>query len=279
MSTSNLEKLIPSKTKHSVSEVIFTLILANPIVNTKDFNDLLKDGSALHGKFQNFKNNPSINVKFKVEANSSDLQPQISQNGDDMFSIEAFKDGKLSWLIRYLSSNINPSLMNALSIHNLDYENWHDFFEENFAYMKAIGNVEQGIFVNSYGLTYIDQFNWTEAKLPTMQSIFNDESKYLPKLLFETEGVWSFTATHTRKVDENMVNEYTNVGITQIAENNFNIYLLHQSSSNFITPQKLKELCVDKDNLKKITTKMHNLNKEFLLQTLTDEICDKINLK
>ena len=145
--------------------------------------------------------------------------------------------------------------------------------------MDVLSEFDKGLFVTGYSLNYIDQFSWLDINLPEMHVIFNDKGNYLPKLLFETKGVWTFTSTQNRVIDEQMVLEHTNIATNQVAESNYNISIVHNAASMFSEPKNLNELCEERAALKNFANKMHQLNRDFLSQTLNDEILVLIGLK
>jgi uncharacterized protein (TIGR04255 family) len=269
-----LKHLIPHKKDHSISEAIFSVFLSSPIVKPQRFEELLKIGQPLSGIFQNFQFNEGVQFGVSMKPNQN---PEISQKktGQDGFMMEAYSEGKIDWVIRSLQiGNVY-----TVSIHCLNYSNWEFFYNKVFSFLEILSNFEKGLYVTGYSLNYIDQFNWLNDELPDMKVIFNDTSKYLPHLLFETKGVWTFTSTQNRIVDSQYVLEHTNLATNLVAIGNYNISIVHNAASMFPEVKSLTDLCDEKEALKRFADKMHGLNRDFLLQTLNSEVLALIGLK
>ncbi len=279
----DITKLIPFKDKHSVSEAIFILFLTNPIVNSRNFDRLLWKDAPLHEKFQKFSLQMGVNLAFPPSEQLPsggalpNLLPKISGVEQNGFIMQAFLDGKPSWVIRYQPSAL-PGTYHMLTFHSLVYEDWDLFYEEVFNYIKIINEFEPGIFVSGYALNYVDQFNWHGEELPVSE-IFNHTSRYLPNLLFDSKGIFNSSGTFSHKIDNALIAEGYMVGANQIQLNEYNIFITHQSSRSFDAPQKLSDICASNEQLRGLAAKMHQLNKDFLLQTLVKEICERVGLK
>ncbi|MDI9365649.1 MAG: hypothetical protein QM541_11910 [Flavobacterium sp.] len=274
----DIAKLIPAKKNHSISEAIFSLFLVNPIIASKRFRELLMDGQPLSKNFQRFKENKSVALSFSIKSSKegnlhSELHNLEPKETEDGFVMEAFSEGKLAWFIRY------DPLMPVLSIHSFMYSNWNEFYESVFTYLKAISDFDNSIYVSGYALNYVDDFDWIDSLLPNMETIFNKGGRYLPPLIFEAREGWSFSANQVRNLENTLVLEHTNVSINSTTGSSHKITLSHHAASDFTEYKSLTTLCLEKTELKTFANKIHNLNKEFLKETLTQAICSKIGLK
>ena len=275
----DIKYLQPFKGKHSVTEVIFSVYLANPIINPERFGDLVKKGGGLFENFQNFKllTGVKLDVKFTPQG-TEPVQHNLSKTGNDGFSIEKFKDGKLSWLINYQPSN-SPDRKgdDLLKIHCLDYEDWHSFFEESISLLKTISAFED-LYISGFSLYYLDQFYWNDVNLPEMECIFKKGSPYLPQLLFDAKSTWNFISNISRTINQRLIAENTNIGSNVTLDKRYTIYLFHNASNIFDQFKKLSQLINETADLKTLANDMHTSNKDFLKQTLTSDVQKAINL-
>lgn len=274
-----LEKLIPfnGNGNHSISEAIFSVILPNKILEPKRFEALIKDDGLLKDKFQSFKILETTNINFNV--NFNDLQPQFTsefgKSGENGFQFEGYREGKLTWLIRYLPSQ---SSVNILSIHCLDYSRWNDFYTNVLQFLNGLSTIDNGIFSSGFSLNYIDQFDWVDEQPMPCKNIFVNNGTYIPKRIVETEGAWNYTLNYQTKVDVHMVLEHINLGTRKVMPGKENIFIAHTAVMGFSSPKNLKDMFQNSSELREIADKMHDLNKNFLKNVLVDEISTKIGL-
>jgi uncharacterized protein (TIGR04255 family) len=276
-----ISSLKPFNSKHAISEVIFSVYLASPIINSVRYESLVKDGGALSGNFQNFKVLTGIQLNMVIPPKDLEksMESGIIKTGNDGFNIEKFKDGKLSWVISYQPSEPPTAGQDLLKIHCIDYDGWSSFFNEIVALLKKISEHED-LFIRGYSLYYLDQFFWTQIELPEMKYIFKKGNLYLSDLFLNTKGVWDLASNTNRSVDGKLVTENVNIGIRKNfnKDGNYLIYLFHNAATMIDEYKSLKELLMGQE-LKKLADQMHTLNKDFLGQTLTDEVQILIGLK
>lgn len=265
--------LKPHKGKHAITEVIFSVYLASPIINSQRYKALVEEGGKLAGKFQNFKPATGINFNMKITKGTLETPVQTNVNTEG-FQIQKFKDGNMHWVISYQPS-LTPG-QDLLQIHCLEYPGWNNFFNEVVVLLKNISDFED-LYIRGYSLYFLDQLNWIKNELPDMSKIFK-KGLYLSDLFLETKGVWNFQSNTHRPIGDKLISENTNIGVNQISDNNYLVFLFHHASTMFNEYKSLGHLLEDA-GLKQLADEMHTLNKTFLGQTLTDEIQKLIGLK
>jgi len=266
------DKLIPFSKDHSISEVIFTLFLVQPLILPERYGKILEtEGNTLSNYFQEFKK--IVSQEFGFMFNQENTPVIDSKNNSKIvgFEFRKFSEGKLKKVFR-LNNEPNPMLV----IHDLEYTRWADFYTDIDLIFNGVNDFDQNIFVRGIGISYIDQFTWNDNVYPEIKSIFK-ENKYLPNLVFEARNNLNFSTNHNREVEKCIYAENISVNINQVSENSFNISLIHNAVEN-IELISLNDL-LKGPLFKDLSTKIHNLNKDLLKDILKEDVLDIIHLK
>lgn len=275
----NIDALKPVGNGHSISEVIFSIVLASPIINSSRYKALIEGGGPLSTEYKNFRITTGIKVNMIIgPAGIKPPKADYSKTGNDGFTIEKFDEGNLTWLIAYQPNNDETHLgQNLLRIHCLNYTRWETFFIEVIKLFGIISGFER-LFISGYSLHYLDQFKWEGTELPEMQYIFKKDNYYLSNLFLDTKGPWNFASNTNRTIGGKLITENTNIGTNQFDSNNYIIYLFHRAATMFDEFKDLGQL-LKEEELKQLADEMHTLNKNFLKETLNQNVQDLIGLK
>lgn len=266
------DKLIPYTESHSISEVIFSLFLVQPLIKPERFEKIFQaENNTLQNYFQEFK--PIISQEFGFTFNNEN-SPTVDPRANKIvgFEFRKFAEGKLKKVFN-LNNEPNP----ILAIHDLEYSRWAVFYPEIDKIINGFKNFDSNMYIRGIGISYVDQFTWNDKNYPDIKSIFKS-NKYLPEIIFESKNNLNFSTNHTRVVEDCLYSENINVNINRITKGSFNISIIHNAIENIIDFKSLDDLF--KDNfLKECSTKVHNLNKDLLKTILQDDVLSLINLK
>jgi|JI6StandDraft_1071083.scaffolds.fasta_scaffold77533_2 uncharacterized protein (TIGR04255 family) len=253
------EFLIPIKGQHSIGEAVFTLFLAQPILRPERYSSFKE----LKDKFHQFNN--TVNIGIELNQNQKNLTLKGSEKSINGFRFNSFLEGKLDWI---LIGNNNTATIN---IHALNYDRWQGFKEKILEYIRLIEQYDKSLFVRGVGLTYIDRFTLTDKQLLKCETIFNQNNKYIPSLIFDNDSMWNTNVNISR----NNIIENINV---LIKENNQDIDLnvIHNVAFNLDTELTLEDFC--SSQIENLSDRLHVYNKEFLKNIFKEEVQKIINL-
>lgn len=270
-----IKNLIPFTKNHSLSEAIFTIFLAEPIIKPEKFEELILTGN-FKNTFHEFKRGIKHDLNFTFSEKNTTYQ--LNNSEITGFTFEKFELDKLEWAI--IGQN-EP--YPHIAIHCLNYIRWANFIESTIPLLKTLGSFDsKGLKVKAFGLNNIDQFNWVGTKFPRIKRIFNENSEYLPKKFFEAQGDFNFTlnqniSTSSDKTSLKYV-ERLDVFAKSIAEGNINLGIIHNVIRELDELTDLLELIEDNNMFLQPINWAHQQNKTVLKELLTEPVKNLIKL-
>ncbi len=262
------EVLKPVSGKHSIKEAVITLFLATPIIKPERFEVLIKE--QFKETFQKFESFGQVQIQFKgKEGGKVETTAPVTQENVG-FKFQRFEDGKTVVALQ----GINDLLRNFISYHSLNYSKWTSFRTDFKTVIGIISNFHPNLFVNAFSLHYIDEFIWdSKTEIETVK-IFNEESTLLPKEFFGCRlNNYQFTTIKNNKFEyfdrlEIKVEETAKKIIT-ISHN-----VIQNLNDNFALDELIKN--ADFEEMLDIA---HTHNKKTLVNILTKEVCDLIDIQ
>lgn len=262
MSVSN--NLVPISGDHSIKEAVLTVFLASKILKTKDFGALM--GNGFKGVFSQFEPIETNKITFENQNLSIIGEP------DAGFKFVKFNNqGKQSEVLR----GINEENRFFISFHSLDYKGWTSFRDNFMDYLQKLNTFRPGNFVKAYSLSYLDQFDWIQKETYEASKMFREDSKYLPKVFFETKDT-SYNYGNLKKEDDGTT--YSDQLLINISDKIIgkDITINHNKAATFNDVIMLGDLL--KDKFRTDLDRVHESNKEVLKDLLQNEVCLKIKI-
>jgi uncharacterized protein (TIGR04255 family) len=261
---------------HSISEAVFVVYLANEIINPERYKKLLKDSNGFFKDlFDEYKDVYSHGIPINVENGEPNIDGEI-ENVVTGFSFKKFLAGKPEWIIN-ANNRPNPHI----AIHCLNYKRWIPFVEFIDGIINALSPFDSGIFIKAIGLNYVDQFNWIGGSNIDFRLIFNEESAYVPSIVYSRGDDWGFTINVNTEINElDKMVHICKLYSKRISKQNLNIGIIHNNVYEYNKPIRITELIENKSLLDyEPLNGLHIANKDFLKELLTKEVLDIINLK
>ena len=177
----------------------------------------------------------------------------------------------------------------AISIRNTSiviscgkYTRWDEIWEKSKNYFKLILPLLADKTFTLVGFECIDEFiisdtsNWKDE-------LFSSSSKYIPSNIYELNDLWH--SHHGFLINDNVPVEHktlNNINVNYISESGVSlinkIQIRTQHQSRLKQPVKYSKDFFE-DIADKIMNKNHKFNKELMVDLLSEEMCNRINLE
>jgi uncharacterized protein (TIGR04255 family) len=282
-------KFRPVNNAHAIAEVIFYCVFSpdfdnsviNRLINLRDIENIksfLPKERLIKGALQNI----DLDSLEKTRLTVSDIGIELQRINPD---------GTMSWMLRTTS--------NSISVHCLNYTRWNEVWEKarNFLHIafNQIG-VSSNLF-SSVGLQYIDRFEFIGNPSDYNSELLLKRSDYVHNKAFCSAERWHCNIGWFDKFDEqsnndnfkfeclnqlDLVSGYGQVSgskrIMVTISHNQVISLLDSNDDIDVLSFGGDAPSQEDSLLNKTFAKLHQNNKQLLLDILTDDIAKQINL-
>lgn len=266
-----MNNILPCNDKNSIDKVAFILTFLEPINDS-----MINQAINLHQTNRKiFDELPRMQLQNTLTLQVGE-QVQFTPNsplalGGVIFD-KVLPDGKSEWFINISNGSI--------IIGNGKYTRWDNIWEQAKNYILAFSSIFQGLTLASVSIEYVDIFT---INTPTgnqwKNELFNQNSKLLPKSIWELDDFWHVHQGHfinkTYKILNNINVNYSREDFGQ----QYKVVLSTQHRAILNSPITLSE---DDTLVKEVEIYMqanHLLNKEVLCDLLSTDMCDKLNLR
>lgn len=274
-----LDNLLPSQKNHSISRVVFSFFLAQKILQPEKFKDLLLGN--VFNRFQKFQVTQEHGILFEqvitqgeTTVSTNSIAPKT--NG---FIFQSFTQGEREYVLKLENRNSeNPSNnLSVISVELYKYIDWNSFILDVKSFIIAISKFQANLFIKSFSLSYIDQFNYINTEPITMKDIFV-ENKFFPSIINNTPDEWAYNFAGKYIYEETELVQHINANFKRISDMNQLLTLAHTTAK----PASNDIYEINEQNLNDIVLpyaeRMHTLNKVFLKESLVQEVLDKIGI-
>lgn len=261
-----LEKLITYAKDNAISEATFTIYLGSKVKTPEELKPLIY--TSLKSTFQEF---GVLDRSIRVGGKS------IQENVTVAYRLSGFENEKLRWVLQVNQDSETPSI----SIHCLKYKDWKEFSETVIHTIKEVSLLKEDISAHFFSLSYIDQFNWLDEKLPIMETLFQPND-FLPKSVLNTDALWKFGLVLSNKNNnfgdfEFKYTDKIDITTNQVNPSIFNIGLIHNTMLSYGRVESLKGF-LENGKIKNALEFAHKNNKKILRSMLQDEVLEKMGM-
>lgn len=266
----------PINGAHSIVEVVF-FVQFNPLFSQATIKKLISVEHDLKDDLP--KSNPLKRVTFQLgqEKQSSAFQDELIV-GIELQSIR--KDGSLDWMLRTTEDTI--------SIHCLDYTRWDDVWGQAEGYLKKVFGYIEGSdsFISSIGLKCIDRFLYEgDLDYSDLSELFRPETPHLVKTVFTCGLLWhchsgwfdnlnNSQCLNQLNIDANFINIRGNKVLAVTVDHNAIAFMENDETPSTVLEQNGNQMTV----LSEIMKALHLKNKHLLIELLSEQMTNRINL-
>lgn len=260
-----LEFLKPVSKEHSISKVIASVFVPQSFLKPQD---VLERTKTLEGFSSYQKKMELSSARVNIDNKSIDF----SENQIRGFIFENYDNkGEINHIFKLNNIRDNQSV---LSLETRKYTTWNSFKTQLKSDIETL-STESSFYVSAISLTYVDEFIWTNKNTPiAVEALFKKDSEFLNKKFLSSKNSTLILFSQ----GEYEPHDYEEK--TEISFNND----IKRITINHQYVIKLKEIqlfeSLNNDNtFFDLFDIPHNENKKILMNILTNECQDLINLK
>jgi uncharacterized protein (TIGR04255 family) len=167
-----------------------------------------------------------------------------------------------------------------LVINVNDYTRWDEAWPR---VAEWLGIILPGILIgrpiNAAILQYTDQFEWRADPADMVKAeIFRDDSQYLTRRVFDTQGFWHVHQGFVDSRNEPLVHELIENVNVNMAESNTRRVITLFTSHHAVLQNPIWDAATVIDQLAVLMDDLHERNKDVMKDIFTEAVCQKINL-
>jgi uncharacterized protein (TIGR04255 family) len=274
----NLDSLIPINQQkgHSIKEVVFAIFLVQPIVRLEKFKNIDNFKTV---KFQKIQDMQSMSIQFMPLQND---MPKRDVKNTGLQFIEFDNTGTAPRNILQISNEPNKTV---ISFHTFDYTRWIEYKSLIFSVLEEIKNVNTGLYISAFSLTYVDSFLWKEDSTIPLREVFRQTEGFIPSNVLESEDAFVFSLNKVSKSKIAPICDFTDkteiTANANFTKNNNRLLTVSHSITPILGEVEILDILLQNNHtiLSDLMEFAHTANKVRLKQLFVDEVTEKIKLK
>lgn len=266
----------PINDAHSIVEIV-VFVQFNPGFSQATLKNIISVEHDLKEELP--KANPIKRVTFRLGQEQQPSEPQDeSIAGIELQSIR--KDGSLDWMLRIAEDTI--------SVHCLDYTRWNDVWGKAGRYLKKVFGYIEGSdsFISSIGLKCIDRFLYEgDPNHSDLSELFKPETAHIVKTAFTCGLLWhchsgwfdklnNSQCLNQLNIDANFINIRGNKVLAITVDHNAIAIMENDDTLSSVLEQNGNQMTM----LSEIMNALHLKNKHLLIELLSEQMTNRINL-
>ena len=269
MATAKLNEVLtfPTAKDHPIKEAVISIFFDRPVEGFEDFPSFYT---------QNLKKQfPSLEI---VPRNESEItihpdRENLGNRSRAPVGYRAYSGTTDGGQAKYILQLANEEERQYLSIHCLEYDDWHTFSQQFKTYVKLLMNFVKAR-VSAFSLHYIDELLFPSSEHIPVDQIFQESSNLLPKeirqsqnsyLVFNSEKLLSEAPPHS---------VFDRISIKVFSPS---VLISHNSLTEVPDQPTINEFLEDRHQLAKLDH-AHDHNKTLLRDILSTDVQQQIGL-